>query len=124
MALQEGLALGERYGVRMDFLQRAPVVFRQADAVVLDAELVFAYDGCSAIAKQFVVVKQASGDGILDGQHTDDVAVLMHVLEDFLERVATDEFDFVIREELVGCDVVERTGDTLYGYSFHGSAFF
>jgi hypothetical protein len=48
----------------------------------------------------------------------------MHVLEDFLERVATDEFDFVIREELVGCDVVERTGDTLYGYSFHGSAFF
>jgi hypothetical protein len=64
-------------------------------------------------------VKQASGDGILDGQHTDDIAVLMHMLEDFLERVATNQFDFVIREELVCGDVVERTGDTLYSNSFH-----
>jgi hypothetical protein len=45
------------------------------------------------------------------------------VLEDFLERVTTDEFDVFAREELVGGDVVERARYTLYSYSFHGSAF-
>jgi hypothetical protein len=107
----------------MDFGQRTPIVFGQADAIVLDAELVFAHDGHSIFAQEFVVVEEASGDGVLNGQHPYHRAVLLDVLEDFLERVTTDEFDVFAREELVGGDVVERARYTLYSYSFHGSAF-
>jgi hypothetical protein len=67
----------------------------------------FAYDGCATFAQQFVIVQQTSCNSIFDGEHTDDVTVLMHVLEDFLEGIATNQFDFFVREILVGGNVME-----------------
>jgi hypothetical protein len=64
-------------------------------------------------------VQQTSGNGIFDGKHPDDGAILMHVLEYFLKRVATNQFYFFVGEELMGCYVVKRTWYTLYSYSFH-----
>jgi hypothetical protein len=107
MMLQEGMALGKCYGVRMDFFQGTPIVFRQADAIVLDAEFVFPYDGCATFAQQLVIVQQASCNGIFNGEHTDDVVVLMHVFEYFLEGIATNQFYFLVLEELVGSNVME-----------------
>jgi hypothetical protein len=91
----------------MDFFQGTPIVFRQADAIVLNAEFVFTHDGCTAFAQQLIIVQQATCNGVFDGEHTDDVIVLMHVLEDFLEGIATNQFDFFVREILVGGNVME-----------------
>jgi hypothetical protein len=107
MTLQEGMALSECYGVRMDFFQGTPIVFRQADAIVLDAEFMFSHDGCATFAQQLIIVQQASCNGIFDGEHTDDVVVLMHLLEYFLEGIATYQFYFLVLEELVGSNVME-----------------
>ena len=101
------------------FGQCVPIILRQTDTIVLDAQLVFAHDGHPAFAHQFVVVQEAAGYGVLDGYQSDDGAVLMDVLEDFLESIAADELDFLVREELVGCDVVERARYALYSYLFH-----
>ena len=91
----------------MNFFQSTPIVFWQADTIVLDAEFVFTYDGCTAFAQQLIIVQQATCNGIFDGEHTDDVTVLMHVLEDFLEGIATNQFDFLVREKLMGGNVME-----------------
>jgi hypothetical protein len=74
---------------------------------VLDAEFMFSHDGCATFAQQLIIVQQASCNGIFDGKHTDDVVVLMHLLEYFLEGITTNHFDFLVREELVGSNVME-----------------
>ena len=79
----------------------------------------FADDGGSAITKQFIVMEQASSDGVFDGQHTDNGTVLFHVLEDILEGIATDKLEFFVGKEFMCCYVVERPGHSLYCYSFH-----
>jgi hypothetical protein len=52
-------------------------------------------------------MEQTTGNGILDGKHPYHRTVLLDMLEDFFERIATDEFDVFIRKELVCGDVVE-----------------
>ena len=103
VTLQEGMALRQRHRVGVYFGQCVPIILRQTDTVVLDAELVFAHDGHPAFAHQFVIVQEAACDGVLDGYQSDDRAVQMDVLEDFLAGIAADELDFLVREELVGC---------------------
>ena len=78
-------------------------------------------DGGTAIAKQFVIVKQASGYGVFDGKHPDNVAILFHVVEDFFKRVATYQFDFFVGEELMGGNIMKRPGYSLNGYLLHSS---
>jgi hypothetical protein len=110
--------------MRIHFGQCVPIVFRQANDVVLDSEFVFSYDGYATITHQLVIVEEATCNGVFDSQHPDDRAVLLNLCKDFLEGIATDEFDFLVREELVGSYVVERARNTLYSYSFHNSLVF
>ena len=78
-----------------------------------------AHDGTSAVAKQFVIVKQTARNRILNGQESNDVAILLDVLEYLLERIATNQLQFLIVEELVGGNVMEGSLNSLYGYFLH-----
>ena len=101
------------------FAQIAPVLVGQTHDAVADAQLVFADDGGSAFAQQFVVMEQAAGDGVLYGHHPDDIAVLADAFKDVFEGIATDQFNLVVLEELVGGNVVVRSRNSLYCYLFH-----
>ena len=102
--------------MRVHLLYVGPVVIGQAHDAVADAQLVFAHDGHAAVAQQFVVVEQAAGDGVLDGNDSHCVVVVVEAGEDLLEGVAADEFHLFVLEVAVGGDVVEAALDALYCY--------
>ena len=106
MMLEKFAALCQCYRMRIDFFQVIPDFVGQALDAVADAQLVFSDNGCPAFAQQFVVMKQASGYRIFYGNEPDDIAVLAQVLEYLLECIATDQFDFLILEVFMGCNVV------------------
>ena len=89
---------------------------------VFDAQFVFPHDGGSAVAQQFVVVQQASGNGVLYSQHTYGVAVLLHVVKNLFEGVTAYQLNLFVGKELMGCNVVERPRYSLYRYLFHLSS--
>ena len=119
MVLQEVSALRQCYRMRVDFGQCAPVFAGQAHNAVADTQFVFAYDGGSAITKQFIVMEQATRNGIFDCHHSEDAVVLLHFGKHFFECVATNQFNGFILKVFVGRNVVIRAQDSLYGYFFH-----
>ena len=84
-----------------------------------DAQLVFAYNGHAAVAKQLVVVKQASCYGVLYGHQAYDILLFPHALENLLEGVAADQLQVFALEVTVRGYVVEASLNTLYCYSSH-----
>ena len=77
------------------------------------------HDLHTAFAQQFVVVEQTACDGVLNGDESYYVGVLLHFLKHLFERVATNDFDRLVVEKLMGGDVVKTSNNSLYGYSSH-----
>ena len=119
MLAQEFAALHQGDGVRVDLGDVVPVFFGQADETVRDAQFVFADNLRTALSQQFVVVEQATCNGVLDGQHADDLAVVADGLEHVFKCSAADQFDVFAFEVPVCCNVVKGTQCSLDGYSFH-----
>ena len=90
MVGEELATLHQRHRMRVNLLQGAPVVGRQAANAVLDVELVLSHHGGSALPEQLVVVEQTAGDGVLDGADADDGRISLDVLKHLLEGSATD----------------------------------
>ena len=82
---QKLAALHQGYGMGVYLLDGVPVVVRQAADAVGDVQLVLADDGGARVAQQLVVMQQATGNGILDGQHTDAGGVLAHAVKHLFE---------------------------------------
>ena len=81
-------------------------------------QLVLSNNRHTALAQQFVVVQQAAGNGVFDGDEPGAGVVSLHSIKHLLETVAAHKFDVGVREVLVGGNVVERTANALNGY-FH-----
>ena len=64
-------------------------------------------------------MKQASCYGVLNGYQAYDILFFLHVLEDLLEGVAANQFQFLALEVTVRGYVVEASLNTLYCYSSH-----
>lgn len=92
--------------MRVDFRQCSPVFSGQTHNAVADAELMFTYDRSTAVAQEFVVMEQASGDGIFYGNHPDNIAVVADRTEHFFERVAANQLYFFVVEVFVGGNIV------------------
>ncbi|CDF21860.1 unknown [Prevotella sp. CAG:617] len=105
--LQEFATLHQGYGVGVDFVEGAPVVFGQTHDAVFNVQLVFAHHGHAAHAQQVVVVQQAAGNGVFDGHQTEHRIVVLHVGYHVFKRVAEIHFYFLTLKILVGGDVVE-----------------
>jgi hypothetical protein len=82
-------------------------------------QLVFTYDGSSAVTQQLVVMEQRTCYRILDGQHTDGCRVLLDLLKHLFEGTATDQLNLFALEIEVRRNIVERPYQSLYGYSLH-----
>ena len=119
MVLQIVARLHQGHGVRVHLGDGVPRVVGQTTDAMGDVQFVLANHRCARIAQQFVVVEQRTGNGVLDGGHSDDRRVLLDGLVDLLERRTTDELQLVVLEILVGGYVVETSDLALYGYSFH-----
>lgn len=119
MLAEEVAALHQRHGVRVHLGERVPVVVWQTHNTVFDAQLMLAHDGHRRLAQQLIVVQQRSCNGVLDGRHADGRRVLADGVEQLLERVAADELDVLVGEELVGGNVVVAAFYALYSNAFH-----
>ena len=86
---------------------------------VRDAELVLADDRQRAAAQQFVVRQQASGNGVFDGRHPQQLRVGRHAGELLVETHAGQHFDLFAGETSVRRRLVETTRYPLYRYPFH-----
>ena len=117
VARQEISALHQRHGVRVHLRNILPVVLGQTHNAVFDAQLVFSHYGHSAVAKQFIVVQQASGNGILYGHQCRSILILPQVAEHLLEGVAAHQFQLFALKVPVRCYIVEASLDALYCYS-------
>ena len=91
----------------------------QYEQAVFYVKFVFANDGEVAVAQQFIVVKQAAGNGVLDGHQSQYFGVFPYGLEHFLKGVAAYQLYFFAAEVLVRGYIVKRTVDTLNGNLFH-----
>lgn len=98
--LQEIPALCQCHRVGVDFGQCAPVFSGQAHDAVADAQFVFSDNRCPAVSEQLVIVKEASGNRVFNGNHSDDAAVFPKGVEHVFERVAANQFDFLVLENL------------------------
>jgi hypothetical protein len=58
----------------------------------------FAYDGRATVTQQLIVVQQAAGDGILDGNESNHILVFSHCPEYLLERVAAYQLNLLVLE--------------------------
>ena len=85
---------------------------------MLDAQLMFAYDGKSRVAQQLIVVQERTCNGVLYCYQRNHVGVLLHGKENLLESVALDEVKFFVLEEPVRCYIVEASPYALYCYLF------
>ena len=112
-------ALHQSHRMRVDFCDVCPVLIRKAHDGVRDAQLVFAYDLHSAFAKELVVVEQRTGNGVLYGNKSNDIAVLLHLFKHLFEGVAADEFYLCALEISVACHIVETSHFSLYCYFNH-----
>ena len=119
VAREEVAALHQGDWMRVDFRYVFPAFTRQAHDAMADAKFVLSHDGHSAVAQQFVVVEQATGDGVLDGHKAQHIRRAFQSGEHFLESVAADQFHLLVLEEAMSSDIVETAFDALYCYPFH-----
>lgn len=123
MSRKEVAALhqGDRMGV--DLRKRIPVVVGQAHDAVFDVQLVLSDDGHSAFTQQLIVVKQASGYGVLDGHQPEAGIVGTHGFNHALEGGTAHRFHLFFAKVLMGGDVVKRAFDALNCYLHNGILF-
>ena len=76
-------------------------------------------DGSARVAQQLIVVQQASGNGILYGEHTYHRRIILHVGEDILEGGTADQLYLFTLEKQMCRDIVKRSYQSLYCYSLH-----
>ena len=108
----------------MHLADGVPRVFWQTANAMRDVQFVFTHHGSARVAQQFVVVQQATGNGILDGCHANDCRVALDVLKHLLKSGTADELQLVAFEILPGRNVVKRPQESLYCNSFHTCCFF
>ena len=119
MVGQECAALHQCHGVRVHLGDGVPRVVGQTADAVLDVQLVFAHHRRARVAQQFVVVQQASSNGVLDGRKADDCRVALDLLEHLFERRAAHHLHLLAVEVLPCGNVVERSQFALYRYFLH-----
>ena len=112
-------ALHQGDRVRMHLADVCDPLSRKRRQHVRDAELVFADDRQRAAAQQFVVGQQASGNGVLDGRHSQQLRVGRHAGELLVETHAGQHLDLFAGETSVRRGLVETTRYPLYRYPFH-----
>jgi hypothetical protein len=112
-------ALHQGDRVRMHLADVRDPLSRKRRQHVRDAELVLADDRQRAAAQQFVVRQQASGDGVFDGRHPQQLRVGRHAGELLVETHAGQHFDLFAGETSVRRRLVETTRYPLYRYPFH-----
>ena len=103
----------------MNLADGAPIVVGQTADAMGDVQLVLSHNSGAALAQQFVVVQQRTGYRILDSCHAYHRRVFMDALEHLLKRGAALQLYLFTLEVEVGRNVVERTRQSLYSYSFH-----
>ena len=116
MQREKFAALHESDRMGVDLRQVFPTLPWQTHDAVADAELVFAHDGHAALAQQFVVVEQASCDGVLYCHESQHVWACLEPCKHLLEGVAADQFHLLALEEAMSGNVVETALDALYCY--------
>ena len=112
-------ALHQGDRVRMHLADVCDPLSRKRRQHVRDAELVLADDRQRAAAQQFVVRQQASGNGVLDGRHPQQLRVGCHAGELLVETHAGQHLDLFAGETSVRRGLVETTRYPLYRYPFH-----
>ena len=115
----EFAALHQGDRVRMHLADVCDPLSRKRRQHVRDAELVLADDRQRAAAQQFVVGQQASGDGVFDGRHPQQLGVGCHAGELLVETHAGQHLDLFAGETSVRRGLVETTRYPLYRYPFH-----
>lgn len=66
MTLKKSLTLGQCHWMRVYFMQVGPIFIGQATNTMGNTQFLLSYNHHATIAQQFVVVKQATRNGILD----------------------------------------------------------
>ena len=119
MTREKGVALCKRHRVRVHLLKRVPIVLGQTTDAMFDVQLVLSHHRSTRGAKQFVIVEQASGYGVLYGCHANYGRITAHIVEHLLEGGAAYQLYLLALEILVGGNVVEGALKALYGNSLH-----
>ena len=109
----------KRHRVRVHLLKRVPIVLGQTTDAMFDVQLVLSHHRSTRGAKQFVIVEQASGYGVLYGCHANYGRITAHIVEHLLEGGAAYQLYLLALEILVGGNVVEGALKALYGNSLH-----
>ena len=109
MLSEELTALHQGDGVGVYFRDVVPILVGQANKAMRDAQFVFAYNLCAALAQEFIVVQQASCNRIFYCQHAYGLTVLFDSSKYVLEAGAADKLYFFSFEVLVCGNVVIRT---------------
>ena len=111
--LEEVLALHQGDGVRVDLLDIGDVLVRKGNQVVLDAQFLFPGDAQPAVRQQCVVLQQATRDGVLDSDDSQQVLIGADRLEEFVEVVARNNIDLLTPKILPCGDIMETTRNAL-----------
>ena len=117
VGLEKLAALHQGHGVRVNLAYVVEGLARQSGQYVRDAQLVFPHDVQIALAQQLVVLQQAAGDGILDGDDAQQGAVECHAVEHLGKGGTGDGLDFLLAEVGAGGGFVVTAGYALYGDS-------
>ena len=119
MIRQKLPTLHESYGVRVHLTDSIPIVFWHTADAMLYMKLVLSDDSCSTCAQKLVVMQQRTRNGIFDSQNTNSRRIELCMLKKLFKRSTTVELYLLIREVLMGCNIVERAMNALYCYLFH-----
>ena len=109
MLSEELTALHQGDGVGVYFRDVVPILVGQANKAMRDAQFVFAYNLCAALAQEFIVVQQASCNRIFYCQHAYGLTVLFDSSKYLLEAGAADKLYFFSFEVFMCGNVVIRT---------------
>ena len=117
--LEEFAALHQRNRVGVDLAQRVQPLAGECRQHMRNAQLAFADDLQFAASQQFVILQQAAGDGVFDGDDAQQRSFVLHSVEERVERRTGDDFDGFVTE-IASCGLfVETTRFALNGYLFH-----
>ena len=91
----------------MNLLERTPIILGQTTDTVLDMEFMLSHYGSATLTKQFVIVEQATSNGILDGSDSDDSRVTLDILKHFLKGCTTNQLNLLTLEVFMRSNVME-----------------
>ena len=117
-------ALHQRHGVRVDLGHAGPVVVGQTADGMLDVQTVFAHDGSTRRAQQFIIMQQRAGYRVLNGEKANHGGVTSDILEYLFEGRAADDLQLFSFEILMCRYIMKRPDYSLYCYSLHSYLLF